>query len=152
MSIIVNRATPENIDELSRLFDAYRVFYAQESDLPLAREFISARINNDESVIFYATDSRGGHLGFTQLYPTFSSVSARRVWVLNDLYVAESARRTGVAKHLMNAANAFAKSTSAKRIALTTAADNAHAQALYESLGYVKDEGFFSYILDLSQD
>ncbi|MBA6390944.1 GNAT family N-acetyltransferase [Colwellia sp. BRX10-3] len=151
MNIVVNRARIENINEVSILFNSYRVFYDQDSNLELAKEFISERINNNESVIFYAIDNTGAYLGFTQLYPNFSSVSAKRSWVLNDLYVSESARRLGVGKKLMQAAKNFALSTNAKGIALETAEDNVNAQALYESLGYKKGSGFFSYFLSLPQ-
>jgi len=152
MNIVVNRAKFENINEVSALFNSYRIFYSQDSNLALATEFISARINNNESVIFYAIDDTGAYLGFTQLYPSFSSVSAQRSWVLNDLYVAESARRFGVGKKLMEAAKVFAENTSANGIALQTAENNVNAQALYESLGYKKASGFLSYFLSLPQD
>jgi len=151
MNIVVNRAKFENVNEVSALFNSYRVFYSQESNLDLAKEFISERINNSESVIFYAIDDTGTYLGFTQLYPNFSSVSAKRSWVLNDLYVSESVRRLGVGKKLMEAAKFFAESTNAKGIALQTAENNVNAQALYESLGYKKGSGFFSYFLSLQQ-
>lgn len=89
-------------------------------------------------------------LGFTQLYPGFSSVSARPSWILNDLYVSPNARRAGVAKLLMNTAKDFADSTQAKGISLETSLDNVNAQALYETLGYKKSDGFYSYYLPLS--
>ncbi|MCG9690005.1 GNAT family N-acetyltransferase, partial [Vibrio tubiashii] len=79
------KARIEQLDVISPLFDAYRVFYGQESNLSVAREFIESRLNNNESVIFLALDDEGNGLGFTQLYPSFSSVSAARTWVLNDL-------------------------------------------------------------------
>ncbi|MCF6264514.1 MAG: GNAT family N-acetyltransferase [Xanthomonadales bacterium] len=149
MNTVVNRAKIENVNEVSELFNSYRIFYGQDSNLKLAKEFISERINNSESVIFYAIDNTGAYLGFTQLFPNFSSVSAKRSWVLNDLYVSESARRLGVGRKLMKAAKSFVQSTNAKGIALETAEDNVNAQALYESLGYKKSSGFFNYFLSL---
>ena len=148
MEVFVKRATVDDINEVSRLFDAYRVFYEQASDIDLAINFISERINNDESVIFYAINSNGNYLGFTQLFPSFSSVSVKRLWILNDLYVLPEARRSGVAKKLMAAAKVVATETNAKGIGLSTAADNLNAQALYESLDYQKDTEFYNYLLD----
>ncbi|WP_022943272.1 GNAT family N-acetyltransferase [Psychromonas hadalis] len=149
MSISVKRAVLENLNEVSELFNSYRVFYKQDSDLVLAVSFISDRLKNKDSVIFYAHDESGNALGFTQLYPTFSSVSAESSWVLNDLYVSSDARRLGVGKALMETAKAFAIETNSKGIALETCEDNFNAQALYESLGYEKDTGVYNYFLSL---
>lgn len=134
---------------MAYLFNDYRVFYKQKSDITVALEFISERLDKNESVIFFAHDAKGDLLGFTQLYPNFSSVSAKRSWILNDLYVSSAARRLGVARKLMNAAKDFVISTDAKGISLETAPDNVNAQALYESLGYEKSSGFYSYYLSV---
>ncbi len=149
MSISVKRATLENLNEVSELFNSYRVFYKQDSDLKLAMSFITDRLKNKDSVIFYSHDANGNPLGFTQLYPMFSSVSAKSSWVLNDLYVSSSARRLGVGKKLMDTAKSFAIETNSKGIALETGEDNLHAQALYESLGYEKGVGVYNYFLSL---
>ncbi|GLS92419.1 N-acetyltransferase [Psychromonas marina] len=149
MYINIKRATSENLNEVSELFNDYRVFYKQDDDLELAVSFIAERLKNKDSVIFYAYDENDNALGFTQLYPTFSSLSAASSWVLNDLYVTPSARRLGVGKKLMDTAKLFAIESNAKGIALETAEDNVNAQALYESLGYEKEVGFYNYFLTL---
>jgi ribosomal protein S18 acetylase RimI-like enzyme len=149
MDISIKRATLNNINEVSELFNAYRVFYKQESDLALANSFITQRLINKDSVIFCAYDDNDNALGFTQLYPTFSSVSARKSWVLNDLYVSSSARRLGAGKKLMEMAKLFAIETNAKGIALETCKNNVNAQALYESLGYEKEGSVYHYFLSL---
>jgi len=149
MNFIVKRATVDDIANVSSLFNKYRVFYKQEPDLALASGFISERINNDESVIFIASNANGEPLGFTQLYPIFSSVSASRSWVLNDLYVSSEARGMGVGKSLMEAAKQHALESGANGIALETAQDNSTAQALYEALGYKRSNGFYSYFLSI---
>lgn len=143
------KASLEHLDLISPLFDAYRVFYGQESDMNVARSFVKARLTNNESVIFLALDSEGRGLGFTQLYPSFSSVSAARTWVLNDLFVADNARKQGVAKRLMNEAKELGLKDNVKGIALETAESNVNAQALYESLGYQKESGTYHYFLSL---
>lgn len=135
MNFTIRRATLAEVDKVAALFNDYRVFYAQASDMQIAHDFITQRIKNNESAVFYAEDEQGKGLGFTQLYPSFSSVSAQRIWTLNDLYVSARARRWGVAKQLMAVARQFATDSQAKGINLETSADNLHAQALYESLG-----------------
>ncbi|MEM8558253.1 MAG: GNAT family N-acetyltransferase [Bacteroidota bacterium] len=128
------------------LFDAYRQFYRQQSDLEGARRFLHARLDAEDSVILLA--KRGAEetpVGFTQLYPFFSSVRMRRLWVLNDLFVAASARRMGVARALMDAAHTFAAETGAAGVQLATERTNHGAQALYDDLGYVRDDDFWTY-------
>lgn len=151
-ALVVGRATPDDLDALTRLFDAYRVFYRQASDPALARAFLHERLQRAESVIFIARGASGDAVGFTQLYPSFSSVSARRTWILNDLFVVRDARRRGVARALMERARAFASETGALRLMLETAEDNHPGRSLYESLGYLHDAGTRHYILALEQD
>lgn len=141
------RATPKNLEQLVPLFDGYRVFYEQASDEELARAFLSRHFAEQTSVIFLALNDAGAGLGFTQLYRSFSSVAARHLWILNDLFVAPSARKQGVARQLMEAARAFAEADGALRLVLETASDNTQAQALYEDLGYSKAIGVYHYSL-----
>ncbi len=96
MEVTIRQATTDDIEEIAKLFDAYRVFYEQGSDLSLAQEFLGNRLNNLESVIFCAYTSDEHCVGFAQLYPSFSSVSAKRIWILNDLFVLESVRGMGI--------------------------------------------------------
>jgi len=137
-----------DVDIVAQLFDGYRQFYKQPSDPALARAFIHERLALQESVIFVAENEDGVALGFTQLYPSFSSVGARRIWILNDLFVTSSARGHGVGTLLLNAAKAHAAATGAKRLDLSTAHDNP-AQKLYESHGYVRDNAYFHYSLTI---
>lgn len=154
MTTFVRQATPNDIDLIAPVFDAYRVFYQQNSDLNLAKIFLSERLQKQESIIFFALDDSGrgskteSALGFVQLYPSYSSVSAKRLWILNDLFVAEYARRQGIAKLLMNRARQFATDTNAKGLFLETAHDNIKGQRLYESLGYQQNSEFY-YFLNL---
>lgn len=151
MAVQVLRVEATHIDKIAPLFDAYRGFYGQPSNLPQSRDFIAERIDRDESVIFFASDLCGDALGFVQLYPTFSSIDAHRTWLLSDLFTKPESRGQGVGRLLMNAARAFALSTGAKGMVLETATDNFGAQRLYESLGYVRDTGYYTYCLDLKQ-
>ncbi|MGF1707228.1 N-acetyltransferase family protein [Enterovibrio baiacu] len=150
MNII--QATTSDIPAIANLFNQYRVFYGKPDDIELATCFIQERLSNNESIVFLARNERGDAVGFTQLYPTFSSVSAQRSWVLNDLFVLDSQRGKGMGKALLNAAKALAIETGANGLALETAPDNIGAQKLYESLGYVKDTTYFHYFLDVSSE
>lgn len=144
----VSLAHVEQIENLSVLFDQYRVFYGQTSNLEAAKKFLQERFENKESVIFTASEN-GYMVGFTQLYPSFSSVSMKRIWILNDLFVQEAHRRKGIARLLMKAAENYARETQAARIVLSTQVSNFPAQTLYELLGYVKDQEFYYYSLPL---
>ncbi|WP_129690561.1 GNAT family N-acetyltransferase [Gottfriedia acidiceleris] len=144
----VVRAKSEHISEVANLFDQYRMFYKQESNLNGAIDFITERINNKDSVIFLVKEEDQS-IGFTQLYPSFSSVSMKKLWILNDLYVTETARKKGVAQLLLNAAKKFAIESKAKALDLQTAIDNKSAQALYEKNGYQVEKEFLSYSLNL---
>jgi len=144
----VRLAHLDDLDEVTRLFDRYRMFYAQASDLDAARQFIQMRFQQGDSTIFIALDELRA-VGFTQLYPSFSSVSMKRLWILNDLFVEETARRQGIGAQLMQGAESFARQTGAVRITLSTQITNQSAQSLYESRGYVKDEVFYHYSLPL---
>jgi ribosomal protein S18 acetylase RimI-like enzyme len=146
----VFRADLSHLDALAELFDGYRQFYRTSSDLAAARAFLKERLELDESVVFVASLPESDALsGFTQLYPFFSSVRMRRLWILNDLFVAEKARQRGVARALMEAARAFASSTGAASLELATEVTNTSAQALYEDLGYARDDDFYHYALTL---
>jgi ribosomal protein S18 acetylase RimI-like enzyme len=146
----IRQATLDDLESVAPLFDAYRQFYLQPPDLPLARAFLYARLSAGESLVYLAEDAETA-LGFVQLYQLFSSTAPRpgRIWLLNDLYVAPAARGRGVGRRLMDRARQLAKETSAAAIELATARTNATAQALYESLGYRRDEQFLHYSLEL---
>ena len=142
----VKRATISDLDEAAPLFDAYRQFYGQRSDVAAARAFLDERLRRDESVIFLAVEDSEA-LGFTQLYPSFSSVSLKRLWVLNDLFVGPTVRRGGVGRRLLDRAREWAIETRAKGLVLATAVDNSKARALYESCGWKRDDEFQHYYL-----
>lgn len=144
MSIIVRDAQRSDLNAVAELFDQYRQFYEQAPDLPLALDFITRRFDNAESVILVA--ERDSQLvGFCQLYPTFCSVEAKPIYSLYDLFVAPAARKLGVGRLLLKAAEAKAATEGKARMDLTTAKTNFTAQSLYESLGWVRDEIFFAY-------
>ncbi len=141
----IRQGVLEDLNTLASLFDAYRTFYEQPPDPVLARAFIHERLALRESVIFLAEYRAGDKVdavGFMQLYPGFSSVAACRLWILNDLFVTPQARNRGVGRALLERARRHARDTGAGRVSLSTAADNAHAQGLYESFGFERDTDF----------
>jgi ribosomal protein S18 acetylase RimI-like enzyme len=140
----VQKASINDLNALTELFDSYRVFYEQESNLEAAKSFLKERLVNEDSVIFIAYDA-SNPVGFVQLYPTFSSVGMKKSWILNDLYVNASVRKKGFGEKLINTAIEFAKETGAKGLLLETGRDNETAQRLYEKIGFKKEANYFYY-------
>jgi ribosomal protein S18 acetylase RimI-like enzyme len=138
------KVTASEVELAANLFDQYRVFYGNESDLALARTFIGERIANAESVVFWPRMIQGTQSVYPALPHVFFGICP-----LNDLYVSADVRGQGYGKALMNAAKDFAIETGAKGLALETAHDNQNAQKLYESLGYQRDEHYYSYFLSV---
>lgn len=140
----IRQAGTADLDVVAALFDQYRQFYQQASDPAGARAFLAARMERGESIVLIA-EVLGEGVGFTQLYPTFSSVNMSRVWILNDLFVRGDARGRGIARALLAAATGQAELQGARRLSLSTARDNHVAQALYQSDGWVRDDVYLSY-------
>ena len=142
------QATTEHLPQLAVLFDQYRQHYEQPSDLAGAERFLSERMARSESVIYVAEE--GGELiGFTQLYPVFSSIGMKKAWILNDLYVSEEHRRKGAARGLLDASRELGGATGARYLMLQTHITNSKARTLYESHGWKLDEEFYYYYLSI---
>lgn len=141
--IVIHTGTIEDLAALTILFDQYRIFYKQTSDIESCREFLEMRMKLKESVIFIATYD-DVVVGFTQLYPSFSSVTMQRTLILNDLYVLSEYRGKGVASALLEHAKEFTILKAYKGLALETAKDNP-AQHLYERSGWIKEKEHFFY-------
>lgn len=149
--IEIKRLAATDAHLATSLFDQYRVFYRQASNLLLAEKFIEERLQKNESIIFVAMAGKVP-AGFTQLYPIYSSVKANKNWILNDLYVKEDFRKQSIGEKLIKAAMDFAKNDGATFVQLETAKDNSTAQRLYETIGFKKqlsDEDFFTYRIEL---
>ena len=145
------RATIADLEAVAPLFDAYRRFYGEAPDLSLARRFIGERLTRSDTVILLA-EANARTVGFTHLFPIFSSTRCRRLWLLNDLYVDPASRARGIGRALLLAARAYAKATGACGLELATAHTNVAAQRLYESLGWKLDEVYRRYELSVSAD
>ncbi|WP_246211088.1 GNAT family N-acetyltransferase, partial [Vogesella oryzae] len=146
----VRLATLADLPQLAALFDGYRQFYGQHDDTATSQDFIRQRLlQGDSTILVY---QQGGELlGFTQLYPLFTSVAAAPGCLLNDLFVAPAARRGGVGRKLLAAAGELAQARGLARLELATAIDNLAAQALYERMGWQRETRFYRYRLPLPQ-
>ena len=144
----IRTAELKDLDALTRLFDLYRVFYKCDPDPTAARSFLEQRLTNGDSKIFCALEG-SAMLGFTQLYPSFSSTEMKRIWVLNDLFVDPDQRRQGVGGALLEKAREFGNETNSTYLSLETQTTNKTAQSLYESKGWERDEEFYMYALTL---
>lgn len=145
MTLTIREASFQDLKLLAQLFDSYRQFYEQAPDITLASAFIAERMSKQESVILVAENGEKQLIGFCQIYPSFCSVAAVKIGVLYDLFVNTNARKTGAGKALMLAAHEYAKNNGFARLDLSTAKTNFATQALYESLGWVRDEVFYTY-------
>ena len=142
----IRKAGVEDVAAIAPLFDAYRVFYDQESDPANSEAFLRERLANGESQVFLA-EADGAVLGFVQLYPLFSSTSTPpgKFWVVNDLFVNDTSRKRGIGRALLERAERLARDSGAVGLTLSTATDNLRAQRLYEEMGYRRDTVFFVY-------
>ncbi|QSX35804.1 GNAT family N-acetyltransferase [Shewanella sedimentimangrovi] len=103
----IRLASAIDLDNLVPLFNAYRQSLGQVSDPLAAREFLGARLRENDSVIFLALDENNA-VGFIQLYPSFSSILLKPLWYFDDLYVTPAYREQGIDKRLIQKAQELA--------------------------------------------
>lgn len=148
MTFTVRKAEEADVAALVPLFAAYLSFYERPAPLKDIRAFLAERLQHREAVILLL-EQQGKMLGFALLYPFFASLQLRPAWLLHDMYVDSSVRRQGVGKTLLQAVRKQAEASGACGVQLETAHSNIAAQGLYEQLGFVRDEEFFTYWLAL---
>ena len=149
MEFEIIKANVNHIKQVGELFDLYRQFYKYVSNINESTDYISERMKNNESIIFFATNKQKEAMGFVQLYETFGSLDLGKIIILYDLYVKKDHRKNKIGRQLMIKSHEYAKKINAKRIQLSTATDNFIGQSLYESLGYVKDADFYTYDFEI---
>ena len=149
MEFEIIKANVNHIKQVGELFDLYRQFYKYVSNIKDSTDYISERMKNNESIIFFATNKQKEAMGFVQLYETFGSLDLGKIIILYDLYVKKEHRKNKIGRQLMLKSHEYAKKINAKRIQLSTATDNFIGQSLYESLGYVKDADFYTYDFEI---
>ena len=143
-SMIVKRATLDDLNQLAVLFDEYRQFYGASSNLNLSQQFLKQRFENQESLIFIHIKDEV-FTGFILLYLGFSSVACSTYYILDDVYVTPQFRRQGSAKQLIDTAILFARHENALRISLETQKTNRESHRLYEAMGFIADNEFRTY-------
>ncbi len=144
--VSIRKVHLNDLEGLLLLFDAYRVFYKKDSDPEAGRSFLRERITRQESEILGAVQDDQTLLGFAQLYPLFSSTQMKRLWLLNDLYVAEAYRNQGIGRKLIEEAKKLCRATQAQGLILKTGKDNQAGNALYPRAGFVPDSAFNHYL------
>jgi len=142
-------ASIDDAPQIAGLLDKYRVFYGQEPAPTESLEFVKERFYLGESVVIVASED-DQIIGFTQLFPSFSSVTLQRLWILNDLYVEESKRHLGVGKLLLEAAKGLAKQTNAKELFIEGADNNPRARKIYTSFGFIENKDYHYYHLPVT--
>ncbi len=147
MAIEIKKVSLDALDDLVALFDQYMVFYKKPSSPAQYKKYLAERIKNNEATVFIAYDDAGSPVGFSLNYHSFSSVSQGKVVVLNDLFVSPDQRKKGIGKALISSSLNLAKEIGAIRVALATAKDNLSAQSLYEKIGFIRDNDYYSYSL-----
>ena len=149
MASIITRADVTHVHEVAVLFNEYRQFYGRRDDVAAAEQFIHARLLDESSVIFIAKDNQGLGLGFVQMYPSFSSLRMAQMLILNDVYVTQHARCVGIGRALVQQAASYAKAHNMSYLMLETQQKNQRAQGLYEGLGFVRNQDFYIYELEI---
>lgn len=149
IDLIIRQADIRDVPDLTIMLDEYRRFYGCPEGVLAARQFLTERIQANESVVFVALEAAKA-VGFCQLYPSFSTVSLAKTFLLNDMFVVEAARTKGVATKLLDRVKAYAMEVGAVRITLSTQRSNETAQRLYHAAGWQMDSTFFTFHLHLN--
>lgn len=142
--IKIRTATINDIEQLTDLFEGYRKFYRREADRDGASAFLRARFENNDSYIFVA-EERGVLVGFTQLYPLFSSTRMARVFLLNDLFVHQDHRGKSASKLLLKRAQEHTIEHKACALTLETEKNNIIANKLYPKMGFIQETNNYYY-------
>lgn len=150
--ISIRKITEADLELVSDLFDQYREFYKQNSDIKAAQLFLADRILQKDSEIYIAEVNGNTIVGFVQLYPLLSSTRMKKLWLLNDLFVHEKYRGKGISKLLMNEAKQHCISTQACGVILETAKSNVIGNSLYPNVGFTLDNDHNYYYWDNDVD
>ncbi|MGL5008056.1 MAG: GNAT family N-acetyltransferase [Plesiomonas sp.] len=148
-NITILRANVADTAKVAPLYVQYREFYHVDPQPQQAQAFLHERLEQNQSVIFYAQDEKQNTVGFTQLYPAFCSLQMKPIWYLYDLFVSPNARKQGIGEALLTHCKQFGEKTGAGFVFLQTGVENTTAQRLYEKMGYQRDTEFYTYMQSL---
>ncbi len=135
----IREAKSSDINQLSKLFNSYRMFYGKESNIDISKEFLDSRIINKDSKI-YVCEVENNIIGFIQLYPLFSSTRVSKYWLLNDLFVDVKERGNGYSKLLIERAKKLVIESNACGMMLETEKSNNIGNKLYPITGFKMNE------------
>lgn len=146
---MIRKATLEDLDQLTNLFDQYVVFYKKPSNLVKHKAYLKERIQNEEAIIYLAFDDSDTSkaIGFVLNYITFSSLALNKIIILNDLFVDSTIRKNGIGEKLILKTVELAKEIGSNLIRLRTAKNNIVAQGLYKKMGFVREDYLYSFDL-----
>jgi ribosomal protein S18 acetylase RimI-like enzyme len=149
---MTRKATTQDLDQLTYLFDQYAVFYKKPSNYEKHYSYLKERLENNEAIIFVASDEENEDklIAFVLIYVTFSSLALNKILILNDLFVDSSARKKGIGEKLILQTVALAKELSVNDVRLRTAKNNTVAQGLYHKMGFVREDFLYSYDLTVN--
>src|SRR5215210_2226607 len=149
VGLVIATVSEADLDELLPLMRAYCDFYevapSDEALLAMSRRLISDP--ELEGVQLIARDDGGAAVGFATIFWTWQTLSASRLGVMNDLFVAESARGGGHADALIEECAERCRERGATDLAWQTARTNARAQAVYDRVGATRDDRWLDYSL-----
>ena len=145
----IREAKKSDLDQLSILFDSYRVFYGKESNIDISKNFLESRLSNKDSEVFICEFNKI-LIGFVQLYPLFSSTRVSKYWLLNDLFVDSKYRGKGYSKLLIDKAKELVKDSNACGMMLETEKSNKIGNNLYPKTGFEKNDSsnFYEWVPD----
>jgi ribosomal protein S18 acetylase RimI-like enzyme len=149
---MIRKATIEDLEQLTNLFDQYAVFYKKPSNYEKHKEYLKERLENNEAIVFLAFDESNLEkaIGFTLIYVTYSSLALNKILILNDLYVNSDVRKNGIGEKLILQTVELAKELGSNLIRLRTAKNNSIAQGLYNKMGFVREDYLYSYDLTVN--
>ena len=143
----IREAKKSDLDQLSILFDAYRMFYGKESNIDISKNFLESRLSNKDSEVFIC-EFNNILIGFVQLYPLFSSTRVSKYWLLNDLFIDSKYRGKGYSKLLIEKAKELVKDSNACGMMLETEKSNKIGNNLYPKTGFEKNDSsnFYEWV------
>jgi len=138
----IAEVTEDDLADLLPLVRAYCDFYgvapADDDLLAVSRALIADP--QREGLQLLARDGDGRPAGFATLFWSWSTLSAARKAILNDLFVVPDRRGSGLAEKLIEVAREHAREHGAAEMGWQTAMDNLRAQAVYERVGAAREE------------
>jgi len=143
----IREAKKLDLDQLSILFNSYRMFYGKESNIIISKNFLESRLSNKDSKLFIC-EVNNILTGFVQLYPLFSSTRVSKYWLLNDLFVDSKYRGKGYSKLLIDKAKELVKESNACGMMLETEKSNKIGNNLYPKTGFKINElsNFYEWV------